>query len=103
MLPASTCSPPNFFTPRRWPAESRPLREEPPDFLWAIGRSPYFGLAGLAAGFAAALGLAAAFAGAFGFASALALGSALGLASAFGAALAAGLAAALATGFASTL
>src|SRR5665213_2902009 len=29
-------SPPNFFTPRRWPAESRPLREEPPAFLCAI-------------------------------------------------------------------
>ena len=29
-------SPPNFFTPRRRPAESRPLREEPPAFLCAI-------------------------------------------------------------------
>src|SRR5690606_14137256 len=36
MLPAMTCSPPNFFTPRRRPAESRPLREEPPAFLCAI-------------------------------------------------------------------
>src|SRR3546814_9831721 len=26
-------SPPNFFTPRRRPAESRPLRDEPPAFL----------------------------------------------------------------------
>src|SRR5579859_1987813 len=55
MLPASTASPPNFLTPSRWPAESRPLREEPPAFLWAmegvsertLGRSGR-GLAGLA-------------------------------------------------------
>ena len=33
MLPPSTCSPPNFFTPRRRPSESRPLRDEPPAFL----------------------------------------------------------------------
>jgi hypothetical protein len=33
MLPGMTNSPPNFFTPRRLPAESRPLREEPPAFL----------------------------------------------------------------------
>src|SRR5665213_3709269 len=37
MLPASMVSPPNFLTPRRWPAESRPLREEPPAFLCAMG------------------------------------------------------------------
>src|SRR4026209_395114 len=36
MLPPTTCSPPHFFTPRRRPAESRPLREEPPAFLCAI-------------------------------------------------------------------
>src|SRR5215471_21871605 len=45
MLPASTGSPPNFFTPSRWPGESRPLREEPPDFLWAIGSSSASALA----------------------------------------------------------
>src|SRR5215208_4173511 len=38
MLPASTVSPPNFFTPRRRPALSRPLREEPPAFLCAMAR-----------------------------------------------------------------
>src|ERR687891_2306085 len=36
MLPGMTCSPPNFFTPSRWPGESRPLRELPPAFLCAI-------------------------------------------------------------------
>src|SRR5687767_4330533 len=36
MFPASTCSPPYFLTPRRRPAVSRPLREEPPAFLCAI-------------------------------------------------------------------
>src|SRR5579863_1850093 len=36
MLPASTSWPPNFLTPRRRPAVSRPLREEPPAFLCAI-------------------------------------------------------------------
>src|SRR5690606_23097179 len=36
MLPASTDWLPNFFTPRRRPAESRPLRELPPAFLCAI-------------------------------------------------------------------
>src|ERR1700722_6570899 len=36
-LPAAIASPPNFFTPSRWPAESRPLREEPPAFLCAMG------------------------------------------------------------------
>src|SRR5215472_2980711 len=40
ILPASTISPPNFLTPRRRPAESRPLREEPPAFLWAMGNLP---------------------------------------------------------------
>ena len=40
MLPARTFSPPYFFTPRRLPAESRPFREEPPAFLWAIPLSP---------------------------------------------------------------
>src|SRR3990167_4462023 len=40
MLPASTASPPNFLTPRRRPAESRPLREEPPAFLCAICQTP---------------------------------------------------------------
>src|SRR5215831_14184235 len=33
MLPATTCSPPKIFMPKRWPAESRPLREDPPAFL----------------------------------------------------------------------
>src|SRR5262249_12712362 len=36
MLPARQCSPPKSFTPRRWPAESRPLRDDPPAFLCAI-------------------------------------------------------------------
>src|SRR5215470_14298521 len=36
MLPDTTISPPNLLTPRRRPAESRPLREEPPAFLWAM-------------------------------------------------------------------
>src|SRR3954464_10922263 len=36
MLPASTASPPNFLTPRRRPALSRPLREDPPAFLCAM-------------------------------------------------------------------
>src|SRR5262249_8585580 len=40
MLPASTCSPPKIFKPRRWACESRPLREEPPAFLCAIAISP---------------------------------------------------------------
>src|ERR1700754_1518483 len=42
MLPATTSCPPNFFTPRRRPAESRPLREEPPAFLCAIVYAPRF-------------------------------------------------------------
>src|SRR5262249_56531460 len=36
MLPAGTSWPPKRFTPRRWPGESRPLRELPPAFLCAI-------------------------------------------------------------------
>src|SRR5260370_22873707 len=36
VLPGSTISPPNFLTPSRRPALSRPLREEPPAFLCAI-------------------------------------------------------------------
>src|SRR5271169_6079844 len=39
MLPGITASPPNFLTPRRRPRLSRPLREEPPAFLWAIRHS----------------------------------------------------------------
>lgn len=35
MLPGSTACPPNFLTPNRRPAESRPLRVEPPDFFVA--------------------------------------------------------------------
>src|SRR5215468_3299198 len=50
MLPASTCSPPNFLTPSRRPAVSRPLREEPPAFLCAIALSdPYLSAAALRA------------------------------------------------------
>src|SRR6202044_147531 len=37
MLPATTLWPPDFLTPRRRPSVSRPLREEPPAFLCAIG------------------------------------------------------------------
>src|ERR1700749_1861645 len=40
ILPASALSPPNNFTPRRRPAESRPLREDPPAFLCAITETP---------------------------------------------------------------
>src|SRR6476646_9399798 len=36
ILPGNTISPPNFLTPSRRPALSRPLRDEPPAFLWAI-------------------------------------------------------------------
>src|SRR3982751_4726806 len=36
MLPATATCPPNNFKPRRRPALSRPLREEPPAFLCAI-------------------------------------------------------------------
>src|SRR5690242_3290575 len=39
MLPGTTISPPNFFTPSRRPALSRPLRDDPPAFLCAICRS----------------------------------------------------------------
>src|SRR5690242_1108923 len=35
MLPARTSSPPKRLTPRRLEFESRPLRVEPPAFLWA--------------------------------------------------------------------
>ena len=38
MLPARTLWPPDFFTPSRRPAESRPLRDEPPAFLCAMIR-----------------------------------------------------------------
>src|SRR6478752_6153736 len=44
MLPPTTSWPPNFFTPRRRPAESRPLREEPPAFLCAISSYSVLGL-----------------------------------------------------------
>src|SRR5271165_5537935 len=36
MLPGMTISPPNFLTPSRRPALSRPLRDDPPAFLCAI-------------------------------------------------------------------
>src|SRR5690348_5744943 len=36
MWPGMTISPPNFLTPSRRPALSRPLRDEPPAFLCAI-------------------------------------------------------------------
>src|SRR3954447_13496096 len=36
ILPGTTTSPPYCFSPRRRPAESRPLREDPPAFLCAI-------------------------------------------------------------------
>src|SRR5438045_2165006 len=36
MLPGRTISPPNFLTPSRRPALSRPLRDDPPAFLCAI-------------------------------------------------------------------
>src|SRR5690606_26933513 len=105
MLPAVTASPPNFLTPRRRPAVSRPLRDEPPAFLCAMAGAPYsvsaFGAAFLAAVFFSAAGFSAfALASAAGFsalaavflagalvcaASAFAFGSAAG-SSAFGAA-----------------
>src|SRR5258708_22473335 len=44
ILPARHASPPNFFTPRRWPAESRPLRDDPPAFLCAMIVSVLWGL-----------------------------------------------------------
>src|SRR5579864_1974496 len=40
MLPGMTISPPYFLTPKRRPALSRPLREEPPAFLCAIPCPP---------------------------------------------------------------
>src|SRR4051812_6755703 len=40
MLPGITASPPNFLTPRRLPAVSRPLRELPPAFLCAMMDAP---------------------------------------------------------------
>src|SRR6516162_234937 len=39
MWPGITISPPNFLTPSRRPALSRPLRDEPPAFLCAISCS----------------------------------------------------------------
>src|SRR5262245_51042257 len=36
MLPATTVCPPYSLIPRRRPAESRPLREDPPAFLCAM-------------------------------------------------------------------
>src|SRR5688572_16187954 len=44
MLPASTCSPPKRFTPRRFEWESRPLRVLPPAFLCAMTDTCYFDL-----------------------------------------------------------
>src|SRR5215813_7958442 len=49
MLPAGTTWPPKRFTPRRWPGESRPLRELPPAFLCAIALL-LLGLRGLGLG-----------------------------------------------------
>src|SRR5579859_5782264 len=40
MLPPAMAWPPKIFTPSRWPAESRPFREEPPAFLCAIVSAP---------------------------------------------------------------
>src|SRR3569623_3789199 len=51
MLPAMTFSAPNFLTPSRRPAVSRPLRDEPPAFLCAILLGSLFLLAGLGHGF----------------------------------------------------
>src|SRR5580704_8319981 len=39
MFPASTCSPPKRFTPRRLECESRPFLVLPPAFLCAMSRS----------------------------------------------------------------
>src|SRR3954468_22486102 len=58
MLPGITFSPPNFLTPRRRPALSRPLRDEPPAFLCAIRLAPY-SLSALGAAFLAGAFLAA--------------------------------------------
>src|SRR5688572_4952429 len=51
MLPAITLWPPDFLRPSLRPAESRPLRDDPPAFLCAMAWLPYFFFAGLAAGF----------------------------------------------------
>src|SRR6185503_14708918 len=88
MLPATTFSPPKAFTPSRRPAVSRPLRDEPPAFLWAMGDYSlsvlgFRGLAGAFLGFvsaAAASATGAAATAASGLASALASGFALALA-----------------------
>src|SRR3546814_2380677 len=97
MLPGTTASPPNFLTPRRRPAESRPLRELPPAFLCAMAQSSFFLAAGfLAAGFLLAAFLAAVFFGAaFFFGAALFAGAFCApvlASSAFGAAALRGLA-----------
>src|SRR5436190_23249827 len=91
MLPAMTFSPPKAFTPSLRPAVSRPLRDEPPAFLWAMGDYSFsvLGLRGLAAAF---LGFASAAASATGAAATAASGLASTLASGFALALAAGLA-----------
>src|SRR5215203_1832675 len=107
MLPASTDSPPNFFTPKRRPALSRPLREEPPAFLCAIV-SNYFllvlvldaPLAGAASFVDLALGSADLAAGFSALAGAFAAGLAAGL-SALAAGAVASFAGAAATGAAS--
>src|SRR6185312_7345086 len=87
MLPASTASPPNFFTPRRRPAESRPLRDEPPAFLCAISNysAVFFAAAFLGAALVSVFG-AAAFLGAAALASVAGAASALVSSAFFGAA-----------------
>src|ERR1700688_331441 len=57
MLPGMTISPPNFLTPSRRPAVSRPLRELPPAFLWAIPNSSALARLRLAARLGLGLGL----------------------------------------------
>ena len=67
MFPALTSSPPNFFTPRLCPCESRPLRLLPKAFLCAIvflQARGYLSAAFLAVVFLGAAFLAAAFTGA---------------------------------------
>src|SRR3989304_7886543 len=54
IVPERTCSPPNRLTPKRCDCLSRPLRLEPPPFLWAISDQPFFLLGLLGAGLAAA-------------------------------------------------
>ena len=64
MFPALTSSPPNFFTPRLCPCESRPLRLLPKAFLCAIvflQTRGYLSAAFLAVVFLGAAFLAAAF------------------------------------------